>query len=356
MNFKYPVKKILVVNLGGIGDVLLSQPALRALKNLYPQTHMTFLGVPRVCDLIRDFKIFDEVVGFLAYEERARTFGISRFIDIMRLLRRLRQERYDLAINMRTIASWPSAIKMALLFFCIGARHTLGRDTNGRGFFFEEKVFEPIFGDRHEIDYGLQAVALLGADISDESIVLNVSPLSRLEVDSLLEKEGIGKNEDIIGIHIGGIATRRWPLEYFAQLIKNIRRETGWPVVVAAGPGEEYLGNRLKELTGGGFVSMAGRLDVSCLAAFIQRCALSVSGDTGPMHIAAVLHRPQVAIFGGGPLAHYDPRRISKKAVVFSSYSKCGPCWKLSCSSLACLKDTRPSDVTQAALGLIRLA
>jgi len=66
MNFKHPVHKILVVNLGGIGDVLLSQPALRALKNFYPQAYLVFLGVPRVCDLIRDFKIFDDIIPFSA--------------------------------------------------------------------------------------------------------------------------------------------------------------------------------------------------------------------------------------------------------------------------------------------------
>lgn len=354
MKYDDAPKKILIVNLGGIGDVLLSTPALRALRKRYPQAYLAFCGVPRVCDFIRHFKIFDVVMPFLAYEEKARIFGIAHARETVRFLRRLRQERYDLAINMRTIVSWLSAVKMALLFFCIRAKCSLGRDTDGRGFFFEKRVLEPTFGNQHEMDYDLQAVALLGADISDESVVLEVPSLSRLKVDSLLEQEGIGKNESFIGIHIGGIATRRWPLAYYAAFIKGLRKETRWPIVVVAGPGEEYLGHRLQELAGDPFVRIRGGLDVFGLAAFIQRCALWVSGDTGPMHIAAVLRVPQVAIFGGGPLARYDPRRISDKAVVFSCYDSCGPCWKLSCYSLKCLKGIRPSDVVQAALAMIK--
>ena len=166
--------KILIVNLGGIGDVLLSMPALRALRKLYPNAHIAFLGVPRTCELAMFFCLFDETMSFAAYDERYRRFSFKRMMETLKLLFFLRRQQFDMIINMRTLVSWMSAFKMALIFSFIGAKYRVGRDTAGRGFFLNIKIRETAFGEKHEMEYDLDTVAALGADVSDREIHLDI--------------------------------------------------------------------------------------------------------------------------------------------------------------------------------------
>jgi heptosyltransferase-2/heptosyltransferase-3 len=349
MRYEDAPKKILIVNLGGLGDVLLSTPALRALRKHYPQARIVFCGVPRTCELVRGFPYIDEAVLFDPYEEKTRSFRWGRVGRLLFFLNKLRSQKFDLAINMRTIVSWPSALKTALLFSSIGAHTTVGRDTDGKGFFFNAKVPEHWPGDRHEMDYDLATVALLGVDVSDRSLRWDIPVSSREAVAQLLAQEGVGPHDRLIGFHVGGIATRRWPLSYFAETIREIQKVRPQArVVISAGPSEVFLFEQLKRETQGPLVNMAARLDWNELAALIERCDVFVTGDSGPMHVAAILGKPLVAIFGGGSLERYDPRRISDRVVVLSSGVDCVPCLRLKCRSLKCLRNIMPRDVGEA--------
>ena len=118
------VKAILVINLGGIGDILLATPALRALRGLYPKAFIALLTIPRSVAIAEDLPYIDKIFNIqLSLKEDLRLF-VS-----------LRKMGFDMLINMRTLASWPGALKMATLFSLVGARYRVGRDTERRGFF-----------------------------------------------------------------------------------------------------------------------------------------------------------------------------------------------------------------------------
>ncbi len=331
---------------------MLSRPALCSLKERYPEVRIVFLGVTRTVALAQSFGVFDELFSLGAYDDRRRTFRMTHLKQVAGLLGDLRRERFDCAINMRTIASWPSALKMAFLFWAIGARHRLGRDTAHRGFFLNMKVKETHFGDKHEMDYDLETVAMLGAESSGYPLEIKVDPADAASVDRRLEERGVKSEEPLIGIHVGGLPSHRWPLRGFAQALTLIAEKAGVRFVVTGAAAEEAMFGRLQAMTQVRLVNMVQRTSVGQLVALIDRCRLFVSNDTGPMHLAAVLGKPLVAIMAGGPFKRYDPRRISDKVIVLHKEVPCGPCTKKRCPDLKCLKAITPPEVAEASLKL----
>ncbi len=348
------IRKILIVNLGGIGDCLLSLPALRSLKKLYPKGRMSFLGVPRACGFVSEFDLFDEVISFEIYDEKIRKFHPGRLIKFLKIFFFLRKKRFDMAINMRTIVSLMSALKMALLFYFIGARLKVGRDTAGRGFFLNIKVKETALGEKHEMEYDLDTIAALGAKIADKTIPLIINSADRENINKRLLEAGVREGDVLIGIHVGGMPSRRWPVAYFAEMIDMLEQKLHCSFVITGGFGEEELFNRLKEKCKARLVDMVDKTSLEEWFVLISRCSLFVSNDTGAMHVAAVLRTPLVAIFGGGYLKRYDPRAISDKAVVLYRDVSCAPCDRVNCRSMRCLKEIMPKDAAEAVLALFK--
>jgi ADP-heptose:LPS heptosyltransferase len=337
------INKILVVDLGGIGDLLLAQPALRALRQKYPQAMIDTLVVSRCVELIRSYGLFDHV-----HICQRNIFG---FLPV---LANLRRSRYDLAINMRTMISWPGAIKMFALFSCIGGRISAGKDTNGKGFFFKIKVAETEPGGKHEMEYDIDAVAAIGAQVIDRTIRLPVGQESRDRVENILRIHDIKPGDALIGVHPGGMPSRRWPLAHYRKLMDGLHAACPGAFVIIGGTEENALAAELCRGREYPVVDLTGNLSILETAALIQRCALFISNDTGTMHIAAVAGTPQVAIFGPGQLTRFDPRIISQKAVVLYTKSGCAPCNNFTCSSLRCLKAVTVQMALDAALKLLR--
>jgi len=347
-------RKILVINLGGIGDLFLSSAALRVLRSYFRQARIVFCGVPRTAAFARRLGVFDEVVPFTGYEEGARRFALSRLRSFVGFLVALRRERFDLAVNMRTLHSRLAAWKMAFLFFAIGPRTRAGRDTDGRGFFLNVKVLETTRGEKHETEYDLDTVRALGAAVSDVSLKVDVPESSRQAVAAFLERNGISATERLIGANPGGALSHRWPLVHFGTALKQLADRRPCAVVVTGGKGEKGLGEALVgALRGYRVVNAVGRFSWEELCAFLERCDLFITNDTGPMHVAAALKTPMVALFGPGYLTRFDPRHLSEKAIVLHEQAACAPCDKLSCRDLRCLKRITPQAVVSAGLELL---
>ena len=350
MNTK-PFKNILVVNLGGIGDILLSLPALKALRGLYPQARISMLIVPRVREMMEGSPYVDELFALdVGWGSR---FGIVKMFGNARTLFLLRGRRFDIAINMRTLVSDKSAWEMRLLFAVIGPKVKAGRDTEGRGSFFDITVPESDSGDRYEMYYDIEMAKKLGALDVDERVDYRVDEESRKKVLRVLEERGVGENDTLVIVNPGGAPANRWPLERFARAINEIYNRTNAKFVITGGAGEAGLALELGENINADAIDLAGKLSVKELSALIERCDLFITNDTGPMYIAAVLRKPLVAIFGPGHITRYDPRKVSDKAVVVYNKVECAPCNRKACNSMRCLKGIPPDGVVEAALRLL---
>lgn len=343
MNFNNKeLKTILIVNLGGVGDFLHSQMGLRALRAHYEESSILFLGIARVAELARKSPYFDEVIVFNYDPCKA-----------LLLFLKLRQRKIDLAVNMRTLVSWKGACLMALFFFLAGVKYKAGRDTAGRGFFLDIKIPETDFGDMAEYEYDVNLIEALGVKVSDRQLEIIVSEEDKEYVRGFLSRCNIDQKDLVIGINPGGVSSNLFPVEEFAKVIQRLLQGLKAHIVITGTENERHLFEKLRALTQAPLINAVGKTSIFQLQALIQRCNLYITNDSGPMHIAAFLRVPLIAIFAGGQIRRFDPRNIEANAVVFRQEIDCSPCNKKHCRVLRCVKNFSSEEIAKASISLL---
>jgi heptosyltransferase II len=345
-------KKILIVNLAGIGDLLLSLPALKALRKSFPQAKICLLTSEKVYEIAKKIEFIDQI--FCLKISYGGILGISSFCGHLISLLKLRKESFDLAVNMRTLVSDKSAKKMRLLLKIINPKRTAGRNTENRGSFFDLKIPETQIGEKYESEYDLELVEALGAAVIDKEIDFKVSADDAADIEQQLLKQNIPNNSLIIGIHPGGMPTRRWPIECFCQLIESLSKQIACYFVISGGYNEINLAQRLEKILPNKVISFAGKLNIQQTAALIAKCNIFIANDTGPMHIAAILKTPLIALFGPGDIKRFDPRIIFKSAIVFYNKQECAPCEQVNCDKMICMQSIKTEDVAKAVIELLK--
>jgi len=335
---------ILIINLGGIGDLILSTPALKALRRRYAGARISLTVVPDVYEAAREMSYVDETFVF---DARAAFSNARKNLET---LLKMRKRKFDLAVNMRTLVSAFSAFKMRYLLDMINPRLKAGRDTAGRGAFFDIRIEETVFGDKHEMDYDIDMAEALDASVIDRSIDFKIDARSMEKARKMLKDNGVADGDLLIGVHTGGKPSHRWPLENFFAFMKKMSEKTRCKFVVTGDGQDAARIDEMRKESDMKIVNAAARLNIRELGGLIKMCGLYISNDTGPMHIAAAFKTPLVAIFGPGYLRRYDPRAISDKAVVLYHKACCAPCDRIRCDKMECLKKILPEEVMEASL------
>ena len=338
-------KKILVVNLGGIGDLLLSTPALRSLKKAFPGASLEVLIVPRAVEAVRELPYISKVHFFY--------FGWRYIFRNIQTVLGLRRSAFDIAMNMRTLNSYVSAQKMRLFLRLIKPKLRAGRNTAGRGAFFDIQVPESALGEVSVMAYDMELAQAAGAPAGDRTIDFAIGPADAARVGELFAASGIRDTDLVVGIAPGGRENRRWPGERFSLLMQKLSGVAPCRFVITGDVNEKLLAQAIaKDMPSA--VDLSGKLSLKELGACIGRCRLFISNDTGSMHVAAIVKTPLVAIFGPGSLAWYDPRHISDKVKVVYKKIACSPCEKPRCAHVRCLMMVDPDEVLEAAVALLK--
>ncbi len=276
--------RVLLVLTAGIGDFVMATPAIRAIRRGFPGAHLTLLTNPQSAGLARPCPYLDEILTFnlRAYRPLGRSTGWRAWRDFLGLTADLRRQRFGLAVNLYRVATWGGTIRMWLLFAGISAAQTAGRSSKGRGFFFG--VRSP---DRpHEIDAQLALAAALGCPTEEDRLELWIPDASRDSAATRLWEAGLSGGEPFAVLNVGSNKPEaRWPPEKAVVVAREIHRATGLRILLTGDPSEADLAN-----------------------------ALTV--ELGPMHMAAALGTPLVALFGPADPAHFGPRGRPGQAVV----------------------------------------
>jgi len=172
------------------------------------------------------------------------------------------------------------------------------------------------------------------------------------KVEDFLSSKGIGRGDIIVGIHPGASCpSKRWPVERFAALADKIIADFRVKVVIIVGPSDMGLGDRAASLSRRGAVNLAGILSIRELAAFLKRCALFISNDSGPVHISVAVGTPVVSIFGRNEkgLSPERWRPLGKEDAVIHKEVGCKRCLAHNCRiSFKCLKNISVDEVYDA--------
>ena len=289
------VQRIVVRGPNWLGDAVMCEPALRGLRRLFPQASLTLLVKPVVAELFADHPAIDRV---LLYDDKGRHAGLA---GKWRLAGELRHARFDLAVLFQ------NAFEAALLAYLAGIPRRYGYATDGRSLFLSDPVAKP---DRrallHQVQYYWSLLRPLGLTGDPPHPELSISPEEERSMAERLTKAGIAATDTLIGINPGSIygGAKRWLPDRFAESTERLCRrlnESGdrrTAVVILGAKGEEQLGREIAAHLSVPSVNLSGATTIRELMATVKRCAVLVTNDTGPMHVASAFQVPVVAIFG----------------------------------------------------------
>ena len=322
------VNRILVLALRHIGDVLLTTPVYRLLKRRLPQARVDALVNSGTEPMLSGNPDIDEV--WVIDRARQRTGFRARIRSELQMLGLIRRQRYDMTIGLTT------GDRVELFSFISGAPIRVGagrKKVLGRPLF--NVVVNHAPAGRHYVERHLDCLRRIGLfpAADDKKLVLYEGESDRMAADAALRERGVGEQDRFIVVH----CTSRWmfktlPVALFAQMVNRIGLETGLPVVLTAGPEKiemSYLAAARRSLSDA-VVDLSGRLTLKQLAAVIRRADVFVGVDSAPMHMAAAVGTPVVALFGPTSEQDWGPWGAGH-IVVSSSEHPCRPCQRDGC-------------------------
>jgi lipopolysaccharide heptosyltransferase I len=327
---------ILIVRLGALGDIIHTVPAAAALRDAFPDARIDWLVDARHRDAINLVTVVDRAVVL----ERS---SLSGWIDVARLLR---AGRYDVALDFQGL------LKSAVLARASGAARVIGfsiwhlREKTARPFYSETVARRGRHADGETDHVIFKNLRLLRAlDVDDMRVRF---PLAEVESPALAQvRADLGGDRAFALINPGAAwPNKRWPPERFGEIAAFLREVRGLPSIVLWGPGEQGLAGAVAEVSEGA-ARVAPATGLADLLALSRAASLMVSGDTGPLHIAAAAGTPTVSVFG--PTDPYRNGPWSSDDIAISRFGACSCQYERRCHKPAwCLASVASAEVTAA--------
>lgn len=358
---------ILVVRLDEIGDMVLTTPFLRELRRNAPSAWVTLVVKPQVLNLVELCPYVNEVLTY-DWGMTGRAWRLKRCACLLHLAAtRLWGRRFALAVIPRWGVDYYDGTFLAYLS---GARRRVGysegvserkRLTNA-GF---DRMMTDVITDKnakHEVEHNLHVVRFLGGEVTDARLEVWLDERDRSFAARLLAEHAITPGDPVVALAPGArFGRKQWPIKRFAELGRFLLDEYQPYIVVVGGPDDRPLGERLEAELGTRVINIAGRTTLRQTAAVLECCCLTVSNDSGPMHLAAAVGSPVVEIAwhacGGSPADPDSPARFHPWGVphvVVRPEHATDPC-RDSCESREphCILGVETGKVWAAARGLL---
>ena len=350
--------RILLVRLREIGDVVFTTPAVRALRSRFPAAHIAYLVEPVAAAVVTANPNIDDVIV------APRSSGLAGLRVELGMIRRLRSARYDIAIDFH------GGPRASLLTWLSGAKVRIGYDVVGRSWMYTRRVSRPrVLRARHAVENQWDLLAPLEIGPPDPAtypVEMPVDPPAGAATAERLLRAGVGRDAPLIVMHVSaGNAFRRWPLASFASVVAGlVAADARRAVVVTSGPSERDAAARViararEQLPAGDWerVLACGEFSLAELRALVQRAALYIGGDSGPMHVASTSSVPIVGLYGPTLPARSAPWRSegSLAVAVETMDLPCRPCDQRVCTpgDFRCLTWIQPQQVLDAAERLL---
>ena len=345
-------RRILCVRLDGLGDLLMTGPALRALSESGGGRSVTLLTSSAGAEAASLLPAVDEVITYDAPWMKATPEDRGSEAE-ERMVARLREGGFDAAVVFTVYSQSPLPAALLLHLADIPLRLAYCRENPYHLLSDWIEEVEPQETVRHEVRRHLDLVAQVGAYPADERLRVEPRPEAREQVEALLYEVGLSGRRDWIAVHPGATApSRRYPPELFAQALRLLAREEGLTFVLTGSAGEAELVDRIRNEAKAEVIDLAGRLDLHELSALIESAPLLLSNNTGPAHLAAAVGTPVVDLYALTNPQHTPwqvPSRVLYRDV------PCRFCYRSVCPQghHACLRGVAPQEVAAAVSDLL---
>ncbi|MDO8662441.1 MAG: glycosyltransferase family 9 protein [Candidatus Omnitrophota bacterium] len=355
------VKRVLIINPFGIGDVLFTTPVIRAIKEAYPDSYIGYWSNLRVKPLLESNpkinKLFALSRGDLKKIYRASF--ISGLLNSLKLLRDIKKGHFDICFDFSLDHRYGLFAKLT------GIRRRIGFNYKGRGRFLTDKIDISGYNDKHAVEYYLDLLRFLGIGAKDKSLELIVSFSEEEKARNFLAARGIEKNDLVIGIVPGAggswgkdASYKHWPALKFAQTADRLIDEFKAKIVILGDRTEQAISDVIINAMRNKPIDLTGKIKLERLPAVIKNLNLLISNDGGPMHMAVALGVKTVSVFGPVSELVYGPYPDHRNHIVLKWDMQCRPCYrnfKLEpCDKeRECLKSVNVEDVFAAASMLL---
>ena len=292
------MKKILILRLSSIGDIVLTQPVAKVLREVYPDATIDYLTKEPFIGIVEAFGCIDTI--HIWKNKRG-------------LLKKIRMQRFDLVIDLH------SKLNTFIIKSLVRGKKIV---TYNKKHYLRKKIVKKI------TEKSIASTVNLYFSVLKKIGITETIEYPKLYSDKLqkisLEKKFPGKK--LIGIFPGALhATKMYPLEKLVKFINSVPSRWNCKFIILGSKSEKPLSAELQENTKTELLDLCGEFNISQLISVINNMDVIISNDSGPMHIAAALKKPQIALFGAThPRLGFAP--LNKKAVTISSNISCQPC------------------------------
>ena len=344
--------RIVIRGTNWIGDSVMSVPAIRQVRRLFPDAHIALHTRSWAEGIYRDSELFNEIISFNATGSKAAS--------TMRQASVLREQKFDLSILL------PNSFATAFVARLANIKRRFGYSTDGRGFLLSDTVKVPAWKTRrHEVYYYLNLVAeletkLLGTRTTHDiepKIDIRISDERRVSARRFLAEHGVDLSRKTVALTPGSTNSRakRWPAKSFAELNDKLQREIGLNVVILGSPDEREVSSTVVSASTIKPFDLTGKTSLGEVAAILSEVDLLIANDMGLAHLAPAVGTETLVIFG--PTNPVTTRPFSDLSQVVRVDVECSPCMLRDCPiDHRCMTRITPEDVfAQAARKLKRI-
>lgn len=344
---RYPIfRRILIVRTDRIGDVILSTPVIKALRDTYPSAYIAMMVGPYAKEIVEGNPYLDDVI---IYDKDNKHKSWQRSF---KFAQNLKKKKFDLAIVLHPTN------RAHLITFFAGIPKRIGYNRK-LGFLLTDQIkHTKQRGEKHELEYNLDLLHYLGIEPQDKNLFLPIKPESEIWAQDLLKHEGIQEADRLLAIHpAASCKSKIWPVERFSEAAEKLMEKYSFKALLIAGPKDIALANDVAKNMHSPMINLAGKTSVSQLASVLKRCSLFISNDSGPVHIASAVGTPVISIFGRNQ-AGLSPKRwgpLGLKDRIIHKEVGCIECLAHNCTKeFACLRAITVDDVVNAADSILK--
>ncbi|HMM19594.1 MAG TPA: lipopolysaccharide heptosyltransferase II [Selenomonadales bacterium] len=313
-------KHILIVKLSAIGDVVHALPVSQAVKQCFPEARLTWVVEKPSYDLLANNPYIDEIIVF----DKPRFKSLAGLLKHgPALVKSLRSRHFDLALDLQAL------FKSAAIAYLSGAPERLVYcNTRELSDLFSRRVCGPNQAG-HVVERYLDVVRALGCEIDNVQFPIHITEQEAASARTVAGQAGLADGQPYIVLAPGANwPNKRWPAPLFALLADSLR-DAGLIPVLAGGPGDRAMAAGIIASAKAAPVDLTGKTSLKELAHLLKHARAFVGGDTGPMHLAAALATPVVALYGPTDIVRNGPYGPGHKTII--TPRECAGCWKRAC-------------------------
>ncbi len=335
--------KILIVRTDRLGDVILSTPVIKNLRNNFKNAHIAFMCRPYTRDVLEGNPYLNEVIVYDKYGKHRSIWNTMRFSF------NLKKKKFDWALILHPTN------RAHLITFLAGIPFRAGWNRKNSLFLTRRLFHNKQEGRKHELEYTLDILRDINIPIVDKTTYFPIKRQAEEKVRSLLKGCGLNSSDKLIIMHpSASCLSKRWPQANFSELIKLVKDKLSFKIAIITSENEKKHGQKI--IDENNVIDLRGKLNISEIGSLLKRASLFISNDSGPVHIAVSLNIPVISIFGrkNPGLSPLRWKPLGESSFYFHEDAGCAECPAHNCKKgFICLKKITPQNIAKKAITIL---